>query len=279
MISMFMHEVKSRRGGILGWGLFMAFFAFIYIPIYPSFADQMAGFEDLLDLPLYQALGVSSMAKFADYLSSTFLNFLPIIVGIYAIITGTGALAGEEDKGTIELLVTLPLSRTQVVIAKALAMLVALILIFLLALVGCWISLAIANPQIDDPIAIGQMSAAVFNALPLTVFFLMAAFFFGAFLPTRSIAGMAATALLILSYLGNNLANLVDVLKDFKFLFPHNYYSATAEAFTSGVNLNDMGVLSGLALLFFLLAILAFNRRNLMTGAWFWQRQRPPVES
>jgi ABC-2 type transport system permease protein len=278
MISLFWHELLSRRVGILGWGLSISFLALIYIPIYPSFAEQMAGFQDLLDLPIYQALGVSSMANLADYLSSTFFNFLPILVGIYAIITGTGALAGEEDKGTLELLVTLPLSRSQIVIAKALAMLVAIILILGLALMGCWISLAIASPQIEDQVSFGQISVAVVNALPLGAFFLMAALFFGAFFPTRGIAGMAAAAVLILSYIGNNLVTLVESLENLKFLFPHNYYSATAEAFTEGLNPSDVLVLSGLALVFFLLALLAFNRRNLMTAAWFWQRQHPPAE-
>ncbi len=279
MFSLFLHEVKSRQGSILGWGLFTAFLALVYIPIYPQFAEQMAGFQGLLDLPIYQALGINSMLTFADYVSSTLLNFLPIILGIFAITAGTGALAGEEDKGTLELLVTLPISRTQLVIAKALGLLVTLILALLLTLIGAMVSVAIANPQLETPISFGQMAAAIANVLPLLAFFMMASLFFGAFLPTRSTAGMAAAALLIISFVGNNLVTLVESLKDFKFIFPHNYYAATAEAFTIGVRTGDALVLLGSALVMFLLALLAFNRRNLMTGTWFWKRQRPPAET
>jgi ABC-2 type transport system permease protein len=276
MFNLLIHELKLRRGGILGWGLGGAAFGLMYLTLYPNFADQMAMFEDLLDLPIYQALGVSTMASFEGYMSSTFLNFMPIILSIYALMAGTGALAGEEDKGTLELLVAMPLKRWQIVTAKGLALLIAAFLMLLIAALGAVGSLFFVKQQLDVELTYASIVALTFQVWPLLAFFMMASLFFGAWLPTRGTAGMAATLLLVVSYFGNNLFDLIESLRDWRLMFPFYYYKITAEDITAGVNLNDALILTGAALVMLLLAVWAFERRNLMTAAWFWQRPRLP---
>ena len=44
--------------------------------------------------------------------------------------------------------------------------------------------------------------------------------------------------------------------------------------FTEGVKASDVMVLLGAAAIFYVLALLSFQRRNVTVGAWPWQRAR-----
>ena len=110
MLRLLLQELRFRRNGIIGWGIGLCFFPVIYVGLYPSFADQMAGFQEILDLPIYQAMGIT-MASFEGYVASTVTNLVPVILCIYAVINGTSTLAGEEDDGRLELIVSLQCSK------------------------------------------------------------------------------------------------------------------------------------------------------------------------
>lgn len=277
MFDLFLHELKIRRGDILGWGTGIGAFSMVYVGIYPSLAEQMAAFQAILDTPFYQAFGMTDMTSFEGYVAGTFINFLPLIIGIYALTTGTQALAGEEDRGTLENLAVLPLARWQLVVAKAGAMtLVALLILSLTTVITLGV-LGFVKSQVDVPTSYADMAWAILSAWPITVFFMLISLFFGAFFPNRSAAGMVATVALVGSYLGHNLFGLLESLADYRWVFPFNYFDKTPGLFENGPQISDLAVLFGAALVFLLLAVISFNRRNLMTGAWFWQRPRPPV--
>jgi len=127
MFRLLVQELKFRRNTILGWGLGLCFFPLVYIGIYPSVADEMAAFADL---EIYQAMGMS-LGTFADWVGSIMIVLLPLIAAIYSISNGTGTLVGEEEDGRLEMLVTLPLPRWQIVTAKALALAISSAIIYL----------------------------------------------------------------------------------------------------------------------------------------------------
>ena len=47
MFRLLVQELKFRRNAILGWGLGLCFFPLVYVGIYPSVAEEMAGLADL----------------------------------------------------------------------------------------------------------------------------------------------------------------------------------------------------------------------------------------
>ena len=95
MFRLLVQELKFRRSAILSWGLGLCFFPIVYVGIYPSVAEEMAG---LADLEIYQLMGVN-LGTFGDWVASILMVFLPLIAAIFAIINGTGTLAGEEEDG------------------------------------------------------------------------------------------------------------------------------------------------------------------------------------
>jgi ABC-2 type transport system permease protein len=248
----------------------------MYLSIYPQFAEQMGAFEELMDLAIYQAMGIS-MADFEGYAASTVINIAPVIVGIYAIINSTGTLAGEEDNGRLELIVTLPVPRWQIVATKAIATGIALFMILLIVGLISAGTMAVFLSQIETAVTPVGFLIGILSAWPLVMATATIGFFFGAVAPSRRIAALLTTAVFLVSYFGNNLAGLVTSLETIQPFFLHYYFDATPEVLINGPQAGDILILLAVALIFFLLAVLFFQWRNLTVHAWPWQRGKLPA--
>ena len=187
MRKLFLQELRFRRGAIIGWGLGLCFFPVVYVGLYPSFADQMASFQELLDLAIYQAMGMS-MATFEEYAASTVTNLVPLILAIYAVINGTGTLAGEEDDGRLETIVALPIPRWQIVTVKALALTLALVLILAIVAAGAALTLVYVNTEVATAVTPLGFFGGLMAAAPLVIAFAMISLWLGAFSPSRRTA-------------------------------------------------------------------------------------------
>jgi ABC-2 type transport system permease protein len=278
MLRLLLQELRFRRGAIIGWGLGLCFFPVVYVGLYPTFADQMAGFQEILELPVYQAMGMT-MASFEGYMASTVTNLVPLILCIYAVLNGTGTLAGEEDSGRLEMIVALPIPRWQIVAVKAVALGVALLLILAITAGAAGITLATLEGQVETQVTPVGLFLNLLAAWPLAMAFAMISLFLGAFSPNRRTASMIATVLVIASYLGSNLTGLITSLEPFENLFLFRFYEATAEGLERGQQAGNTLVLLAAALVAFGVAVFFFQRRNLTVGAWPWQRGRLPREA
>ncbi len=276
MFSLFLFELRVRTSAIIGWGLGLSAFAFIYLPFYPSAFDQFSKI-DFDSIALYQALGNFDMTSFEGYFASTVLQFFAVLFAIFAVVNGTGTLAGEEDAGTLELIAAMPLSRWQVVLSKASAMIVATALILVISGFFVMAGVAFVGSQVEIEITPMDSIPAIWNSFPITICFLMINLFLGASLPNRRIASTIGTVVIIFSYFGTNLSGLIESLEPLGPFLPFYYYDSTAAVFTGGVDWGNVRILLIAALVFLVLAIIAFQRRNLTVGAWFWQRARPPA--
>ncbi|MCL4869884.1 MAG: ABC transporter permease subunit [Anaerolineae bacterium] len=271
MVRLIWQELKFRRNAIIGWGLGLCFFPLVYISIYPSIAEEMAG---LADLELYKALGMN-LGTFGDWVGSILIVFMPLIAAIYGVINGTETLAGEEEDGRLEMLVTLPRPRWQIIKAKAIALTVSFILIFLVVAVVSWLVFLAIESQIETDLEGINLFMAVLSGLPLAFAVGMISMFLAAFCSTRRVAAMIAAAILISSYFGTNLANASPVLEPFAPLFLFNYLDASSQAVAEGQQVGDMVVLITIGLVAFILALVFFQRRDLTVGIWPWQRAKP----
>ncbi len=273
-----LQELRFRRNGILGWGLGISFIPLLYISIYPQFVDQLGALQEMMDLAIYQAMGIS-MVDFESYLASTVINIAPLLVGVYAIINSTATLAGEEDDGRLELIVTLPVPRWQIVITKAIATGIALLLVLGIVGSASAITLYYVSGLVKTTASALDVFLSLIAAWPLVAATAMIGLFFAAFAPSRRIAALLTTVVFLISYFGNNLAGLVQNLDSVQFIFPHAYFDASSEVLLSGPNGNDMLILLAIALAFLLLALVFFQWRNLTVGAWPWQRGKLPAKS
>ena len=269
MLNLLKHEIKSRWVATLVWGIALSLFGTTYIAIYPEVEEQLTA---LADWGIYQAMGFD-MGTFEGFLGSTVVLFIPIILGIYVIISSTRTLAGEEEDGTLELLLAMPLNRWQIVSAKALS--IGLSTFLILVIVGAWNGLVLNGIKgiVAVDVTFQQLFIAVINGWPLTLVVAMIGLFLGAYLPTQKAASLTLTVFFFVSYFGENLGSHVESLSSLKPYSIFTYFDTSTNVFLEGVKTQDILILLGLAAVFFVLALLSFERRNVTVGAWPWHRR------
>ena len=85
--------------------------------LWPSVRDTLQNFE--LPAAVKAFLGTDlSIATAAGYLSARYFGWIDILLIVYAVIQGTGAIAGEESSGTMDLLLAQPIARRDVIAAE-----------------------------------------------------------------------------------------------------------------------------------------------------------------
>lgn len=268
MISLLIHEIKSRWVAILGWGLGLILYGAIYISIFDGMFEQMAVFKDL---PIYKIVGMR-LGSVEGYIASVVLAYISVLLGIYCIVTSTSTLAGEEDLGTLELIVAMPLTRSQILTAKAIALSVAVLAIMIIAAIGNAVLLEVIKFDTHINITPYGLFVALISSLPLAVGLIMIGLFLGAILPNRRTAIVVTTVYFIASYFGENFAGMVKSLEPIRYFSLFNYYNTTETIFSDGPQLSDILILLGIAAIFYVLALICFSRRNVTVGAWPWQR-------
>ena len=273
MLRLLLQELRFRRNAIIGWAIGLTFLPAIYVGSYPLFEAELAGMEAILDLEIYQAMGMN-FGTFEDWIASTVINIVPILVAIYAVIDGTGTLAGEEEAGKLELIVALPIPRWQIVTVKAIALGIALFLILLLVAISTTIVFLAIESQIETTLVWMDILWSLLYTWPIVMAVGMISLFLGAFAPSRRTAALIGTVIIIVSYFGSNLSSQISTLKSIQPFFLFHYLDSTAGLFETGPQISDILVLLGVALVGFILALVFFQRRDITVGTWPWQRAK-----
>ena len=217
--------LRDRGRSLLWWLVGIGGVVALNVVFYPSVRDDPALNDFARDLPeSVRALfvgGELDLTSPSGYLNSQIYALTaPILLLIFAIGAGSGAVAGEEERGTLDLLLAQPLRRRDYVTARfaALAALVAAVSGALLATV------AVGSALVDLEIGFGKLVAASVSLWLLGVLFGALALAVGAISPGRTRAIAAASGVAVLAWLLDGLAQTVGPLEPLRPLSP--YYQA-----------------------------------------------------
>jgi ABC-2 type transport system permease protein len=203
--------------------------------------------------------GVVDYTSGPGYLGSELFAFMvPLLFLVAAIGAGARAVAGEEERGTLDLLLALPLSRRRLVVEKLVALLGELLLLG----VVLWLALVVAAPLFDLGISAGHAAAAVLYVVALAFGFGAIAVLVGAATGHRGRAIGITAALAVAGYLVNSLASLVGVLDRIKEASPFFHYAAT-NPLQSGLEAGHLAFLVAVAAVAVVAAPFVFDRRDL----------------
>lgn len=264
MFTIFRNSLSKSRGQILGWGLSLALLGAYLI----SFFDSFSGMEEQVQ-GIMESFPRELMAFFGDfgeiftpqgYLSVEFFSYLPLVLGIYAILVGSGLLASDEESGVLDLLLSQPISRTSFFLGRLLGFITATIPMLLII----WLSFAISLNWSNMDLSPIEMARPFLSLLGIVLLFGIAAILLSQLLPSRRLTAMIAGLLLVASFFITSLANIDPDLEQIARFSPLSYYQS-GEAI-SGLNWEWLGGLFGFALLFALLAGWRFNRRDIRVG-------------
>jgi ABC-2 type transport system permease protein len=254
--------LRDQHRALVWWSLGLLFTVLMYASFWPSVRENAAQFTQYVQkLPeaIRNLMGGAEFATPEGYVQTELFSLLgPILLLVYAIGAGARAIAGEEETGTLDLLLSTPLARRRVLLDKFGSMVTAT---FYLAMLT-WLSLIVLGPLFDLHVSFGGLGAATFNLFLLALAFGAVAFLVGTATGNKGAAIGVAGGLGVVTFVLNTLSPSVRVLTPFRSLSPFHYYSGH-QPLTNGFNGVDILVLFGLSAVALMAALGVFERRDL----------------
>jgi ABC-2 type transport system permease protein len=116
----------------LAWAAGLAAAAFLYLPLYPSIGGsaQMQELMDALPVEMTKALNYDQIATGPGYTQATLFGLLGfLLMTIASVAWGAAAVGGDEESGQLELTLAHGVRRVQVVLERALALLLRVLIL------------------------------------------------------------------------------------------------------------------------------------------------------
>ncbi len=253
----------DQRRALLAWTASLVGLVAMYAALWPSVRDQSM-FNDYLD-KMPAALRSLFTASGADMSTATgfvqvelFSLMAPLLLIVFSIGAGASAIAGEEDRHTLELLLANPVSRRRIVLEKLAALVVGTAVLA----TGTALALLAAGPLTGMSLPPGGVLAAMLHMTLLAVVFGAFALAVGAGTgrsgPSRAVPAVAAVA----AYVVNGLAQVVGWLEPARRFSPFFQY-AGHDPLRNGVSWPAVAVAVGTIAALTALAVAGFQRRDI----------------
>jgi len=260
--ALFGHLWRSQRTkllivsvALLGWSTFLPI-------IYQSFGQQMKALIDSGVIPKqFTTFGGGDVFSLGGSIALGYIHPIAIIlVSVFAIGFTTAAVAGERQRGTLEVVLARPLSRRTIYITLLTAAILFIGVVLAAAIVGTVIGSALAG--LLDELPAGRLPLLWANGLLLWGAFaaigLAASVTFDRLGPAIGVT----IAIVVVSYFLEILGSL---WPDAQGLQPYSlfHYLAAREVLAGTVNIAGLALLAGVAVVAIGWALVEFPRRDL----------------
>jgi len=268
----FRYTFTSLRGQILGWGLGLGLYGLMIVAMYDSLGAQEGRLKELLanfppEFLAFFGGDATSLITPAGFLGMYAFSMFPIIIGIFAVLTGSGLIASDEEHGRLDLIIAHPVGRHPLFWGRFLGLLGAALAIMLLGWLGFCLMLGGSSMGFNW----GQMAVPFLTLLVQTLIYIALALLLSMFLPSRSLAATVTGAVMVISYFISSLAFMDERLELISRLMPYHYFQVVLSF--QELNLAWMFALLGVSLIMVLAAWLRFARRDIrLSGEGSWRR-------
>jgi len=161
------YEGRNRLRGSLYLSIAMSLLAVVVIWIYPSFAESFDDVdEDLLAAypeEVIQLFDVRTMASLEGFLAFELYVFgWTILLGLYLAYLGAGTVVDDVERGRMDVLLAMPISRARVVVEKFAALAVPVVTVNVLTPVVVYV----AARLVEEPIPAADVAAVHLLSIP-----------------------------------------------------------------------------------------------------------------
>lgn len=211
--------VRDRTRALIGWCLGIAAYVALLAAIFPSL-EGSAELDELAEnypeaLRALFGLSEVNLTTGPGYFDTELFSLmLPLLAIVLAIGSGSRTIAGEEEAGRLELLLSYPVRRRDAVVMKGLAVGVE-IAIFVAA---AFAALALANSSLGLDFDLARLAGGMLGVGLLALLHGWLAVAVGAAHPSRALAIGVPAAFAALGYLVGGLHDIASWLDPFRFV-------------------------------------------------------------
>ena len=200
--SVFLETFKQAWKQMVYWGVGLAAMALLVVLMVPLF--DMQDVKKLLESfpPVILAMvGVGSdleiFATNEGFVALGFFGKSALLFAVYPVVMGMRITANEEDSGTMDILLSLPVERARVVVEKFLAYAVSIVGVVVLIYLGMHLGVLLSGVELD----VARLAEVTFYLIPIMVFIMAATMLIAVMVRRRSVALGIVTAFVIVSYM------------------------------------------------------------------------------
>jgi ABC-2 type transport system permease protein len=233
-----LHDVFTKslwdsRRTLPGWTVAVVAVAAMYAAFWPTVrSPEMSKALAAYPQDLLEAFNYSNLTTVQGYLGSAVYGLLvPLLTAVFMISAGARSVAGDENAGTLDLVLAHPVSRRSLALQRFAGVLVG-IAIVALALFLAFVALRVPF-QLDDVAVTGFLAMNLHLALFGACFGALA-FAVGAATGSKALSLGVSSAVAVLTYLANSVFPQVESVIWTRNLSPFHWYLA-GEPLTNGI--------------------------------------------
>jgi ABC-2 type transport system permease protein len=258
--NVFTKTLWDARRSLLGWVLAITAVGVMYAAFWPTVnTPEMQRALRNYPAGILEAFNYDDLTSPAGYLGSSVYGLLiPLLVAVFAIAYGTRAVAGDEEAGTLELLLAHPVSRTRLALQRFAALFAALALVG----VALWLGmLAIAGPAELKGVTATEFAGTTVQLVLFGACLGGLAFAVGAGTGRKALALGASAGVAVLAYLANSVFPQLQGLEWTRDLSPWHWYLG-GEPLKNGLQTGDALLLLAVTAVLVAAGTWRFNRRD-----------------
>lgn len=260
--------VRDTRKSTMWLAIGLGLYALFIMGFYSSIADQAEEFDELIQgypegfISMFYSGPIEefSMADPGNYLQIEYVTWMLLIIGAILIGQAFNAITNAERDDSMDMLLSLPVSRRDYLIGRVLSMGVMVLIVLTAAVLALLVS-SVFWPAFD--VGLGDLMAAIYGMFfPLMVIAGFSTLLAAAVPSSRHFAGSLAYLFMIGSYLLHGFSGSVDQLKDIRPLMLFDYYNA-ADIIRDGIDVSNFALLGAVGLVYFGLAWWFIDKKEL----------------
>jgi ABC-2 type transport system permease protein len=227
-MNIFLRELKANLKSLVIWSVIVALLIMIAVAKFSAFAGDpsMLAMLDSIPAPMLDAL---SMRAFNLTTLSGFYGIMFIYFGLMGAIAaamwGSDIISKEERDKTVEFSLVLPVSRSRVITAKALA---ALVNCFAFVLITWAVSLVAVRSYNPDRAFHDFLALEMQAMLAIELIFLAIGLLLGCAMKQYKLSGSTAVAIILATYFMSIMTVMNEKLDFLKYFTPFKYFDAGA---------------------------------------------------
>ena len=248
----------DRRRTVLLWGGSLGALGAFMAAIYPSIQSSIESIAKNYPAGLKEAFGVQAMNTVEGYVHAEMFSLIvPLAIGYFAIRAVAAAIVGAEERGHLDTILSLPMSRWVLMVGSYLV--AAVVSVAILALTGAMTF--IAGRIAGTHISLGLVIAGSMGVWPLALFFAgVSALASGALHGARTVNGIALAALVAM-YALDLAGRLANGLEPLRWISAFRYYGAPLR---DGIDPASFIGLTGAGVLLLIAGALLLERRDVL---------------
>ncbi len=260
-VSVVKKVLRDQRRSLFWWAVGISALALYTMWFYPSIATAPELDQMMRELPpAFKAMfGELSITTPEGFINTELFSFMmPLLFMVFTILQGSAAVAGEEEQGTLDLVLSTPITRRRFVLEKFMAMVVTTLFLALIL----WLSAVAGTVIADIEINTARLGAAIFSTFLLALAFGTLALTLGCATGKRGLSSSVASALAVIAYFLNTMAPMVESLKPFRKLSLFYFYNS-ADPLRNGLDPGHAVILLAVTFVLLLIGLQTVGKRDL----------------